>query len=258
MDLGLQGKTVLITGASKGIGEATAWSFAEEGAGHIHINSRTAESLEKVKQELQAKHNVAVTCHPIDIAARGNCQKLADAVGDVDILVNNAGAIPRGSIEMIDEDTWREAWDLKVFGFINMTRIYFARMKARKAGVIINDVGRAGVSPQFGYIAGSAGNAALNAFTHAMGGESMDHGVRVVAVNAGPVLTDKFKRGLLVQAKMKLGDESRWPELMAHMPEGRAATPREIADTIVFFASARSTYTNGCAITIDGGGMHKH
>ena len=135
MDLGLQGKTVLVTGASKGIGKATAFSFAAEGAGHIHINSRSLESLEAVKKELQARHNTAVTCHAIDISQRGGCEKLAEAVGEVDILVNNAGAIPRGSIDMIDEDTWRAAWDLKVFGFVNLTRIYLAKMKARKSGI---------------------------------------------------------------------------------------------------------------------------
>jgi len=192
MDLGLQGKTVLVTGASKGIGKATAFSFAAEGAGHIHINSRSLESLEAVKKELQARHNTAVTCHAIDISQRGGCEKLAEAVGEVDILVNNAGAIPRGSIDMIDEDTWRAAWDLKVFGFVNLTRIYLAKMKARKSGVIVNDIGNAGARPTANYIAGSAGNASLMAFTNAIGGSSLEHGVRVLAVNPGPVATDRM------------------------------------------------------------------
>jgi NAD(P)-dependent dehydrogenase (short-subunit alcohol dehydrogenase family) len=259
MDLMLQGKTVLITGASKGIGKATAFSFAAEGAGHIHIASRGLEGLEAVKKDIQAKYNVAVSCHPGDLSQRGACQKLADAVGEVDILVNNAGAIPRGSIDMVDEDTWRAAWDLKVFGFINLTRIYYGQMKARKSGVIVNDIGNAGMRPTAGYITGSAGNASLIAFTLALGGESLDYGVRVLAINPGPVATDRMVTGLSTQARMKYGpgNEHRWQEFVAHMSGGRAATPEEIADAIVFFASPRSGYTSGAALTIDGGAMHR-
>ena len=88
-----------------------------------------------------------------------NVDKLADECADIDILVNNAGAIPGGDIAAIDEARWREAWDLKVFGYINMTRRFYALMRERKKGVIVNILGAAGENPDFDYIAGSSGNA---------------------------------------------------------------------------------------------------
>jgi len=258
MDLGLQGRSVLITGASKGIGLATALSFAAEGVGHIHLNSRTEASLAEAREQIRAKHDVAVSIHPFDLSQSAQVTALADAVGEVDILVNNAGAIPRGSIEQITEETWRAAWDLKVWGFINLTRIYWERMKARGKGVIINDIGNAGARPAFGYIAGTAGNASLMAFTRGMGGWSLDHGVRVLGVNPGPILTERLENSMKFDARTRLGDETRWQSLMANFPAQRAGKVEEVADTIVFLASDRCGYTCGTIVTIDGGAMSRH
>ena len=104
---------------------------------------------------------------------------------DIDILVNNAGDIPGGSIDKIDEATWRHAWELKVFGYINLTRAIYAQMKARGHGVIVNDIGAAGEKFDANYICGSAGNAALMAFTRALGGKSLADNIRVVGINPG-------------------------------------------------------------------------
>src|SRR5207248_2861981 len=82
---------------------------------------------------------------------------LAEACADTEILINNAGAIPGGNIDAIDEARWRTAWDLKVFGYINMTRRFYALMRERKKGVIINILGAAGENPDFDYVAGSSG-----------------------------------------------------------------------------------------------------
>ena len=87
----------------------------------------------------------------------------------------------------MDEARWREAWDLKVFGYINMTRRFYALMAERKRGVIINILGAAGENPDFDYVAGSSGNASLMAFTRAMGGTAPRDGLRVIGINPGPV-----------------------------------------------------------------------
>jgi NAD(P)-dependent dehydrogenase (short-subunit alcohol dehydrogenase family) len=252
MDLHLRGKNVLITGASKGIGAAAAAAFAEEGC-NLHLAARSKDLLEGVAQPLRKAHGIEVTCHPTDLRNSEQLATLARAAGNVDVLVNNAGDIPQGTLATIDEAKWRHAWELKVFGFINLTRLVYAQMKARGHGVIVNDIGSAGERTNAGYIAGSTGNAALMAFTRALGGKSLDDNIRVVGINPGPVETDRMLNRLKTQARDKFNDESRWRELTKDYPLGRAAKPREIGDMMAFLASDRSGYTTGVIVTIDGG-----
>jgi 3-oxoacyl-[acyl-carrier protein] reductase len=253
MELGLRGKKVLVTGASKGIGRACAEALAEEGCDVVLV-SRTAADLEKARSEITARHNVAVRCYALDLSHSKSVDTLAAECPDIDILVNNAGAIPGGNIAQIDEARWREAWDLKVFGYVNMTRRFYALMAARKQGVIINIIGAAGENPDFAYVAGSSGNASLMAFTRAMGGTAPRDGLRVVGINPGPVLTERLVTLTRTRARDTLGDEGRWQELMAGYAFGRAAKPEEIGWMAAFLASDRSGYTTGTIVTIDGGG----
>jgi hypothetical protein len=256
MDLKLNGRTALITGASKGIGLGIAKWLAAEGV-NVCLVSRSAEALEAGTAEIRRSANVAVKTLAVDISKSADQQKVVDTFPDVDILVNNAGAIPGGSLDMIDEATWRTAWDLKVFGYINLTRAYFARMKARKAGVILNIVGMGGEKFDFGYIAGAAGNASLIAFTKAMGGSSPQFGVRVLGINPGPVLTGRIETLNRTKAKTQFGDESRWREFFDKMPFGRPATVDEIAAMAAFLVSDLSSYTSGTMVNIDGGMAHR-
>ena len=135
MDLELKGKRALITGASKGIGRACAEVLAGEGC-NVLLVSRTAEALEKTAVEIRGRHGVDAQWKAADLSQRGAAEAVADWGGELDILVNNAGAIPGGDLLRVDEDTWRRAWDLKVFGYINLSRLVYARMKARRSGSI--------------------------------------------------------------------------------------------------------------------------
>jgi NAD(P)-dependent dehydrogenase (short-subunit alcohol dehydrogenase family) len=253
MELGLRGKKALVTGASKGIGRACAEMLAEEGC-DIALVSRTAADLETARGEIAGKYNVGVRVFALDLADGGNVDKLAAECTDIDILVNNAGAIPGGNIDAITEERWRTAWDLKVFGYINMTRRFYAQMRERRRGVIVNILGAAGENPDFNYIAGSSGNASLMAFTRAMGGAAPRDNLRVVGINPGPVMTERLITLTKTRARDTLGDESRWEELMKGHAFGRAAKPEEIAAMVAFIASDRvSGYTTGSIITIDGG-----
>ena len=252
MDLELKNKKVLITGASQGIGEGAANVFAAEGAS-LKITARRGDLLRSLAVGLIRETGVSVESFPIDLEVPGAAQKLADAAGDIDILVNNAGDIPGGSLDCVDEADWRAGWELKVFGYINLCRIYYARMKKLGSGVIINNIGNAGERLDAEYIAGTTGNASLMAFTRALGGPSLADGIHVVGINPGPVDTPRIYKLLRQRAKEWYGDESRWEELQARYPKGRPASVAEICNAMAFLASDRSGYTSGTILTIDGG-----
>jgi 3-oxoacyl-[acyl-carrier protein] reductase len=253
MDLGLSGKRALITGGSRGIGFGIAKALAEE-ACNLALCSRSAESLAGAREQLLAlRPDITVDIYPADLASAAGVTALAQACGPVDILVNNAGAIPQAAIEDMDDAQWRAAWELKVYGFINLTREVFPVMKKRGSGVILNVIGIAGDRPLPAYVAGSMANAGLMAMTRALGIDGMRHGVRVVGLSPGNTETDRQVVRWKARAQAKLGDENRWRELVTDFPQGRLATVDEVAATAAFLCSPRSGYTNATVVTVDGG-----
>ena len=257
MDMKLAGKAVLITGGSKGIGEACAMAFAAEGCA-VHIASRSADNLAAARDRIRGRHNVPVTTHVADLSNGDQARALVQACAGVDIMVNNAGAIPRGDLETIDEVRWRSVWDLKVFGYINTTRAMLSVMKARRHGVIVNIIGMAGEMMTYDYAAGSMGNAAIMAFTRNTGSKSVDYNVRVVGINPPATRTERMETLFRAQAQKDLGDAERWQELTRHMPYGRPCEPQEIADLTVFLASDRAAYISGTVINVDAGNSNRH
>ncbi len=255
MEMGLKGRTALITGGSKGIGFGIARWFATEGV-NLVLASRSADDLAEAARTIKDGHHVTVKTHALDLSDQKARDTLVNDNPDIDILINNAGAIPGGSIEDVNDEAWRKGWDLKVFGYINMTRAYLDIMKKRnkeRAGVIINICGVGGERLDYGYAAGAAGNASLMALSRAIGGRSPDFGVRVLAVNPGPVETERAVYLAKLKAKKNWGDENRWRETFAGMPYKRPATVDETAAMVVFLASDHSHYISGTVVTIDGG-----
>jgi NAD(P)-dependent dehydrogenase (short-subunit alcohol dehydrogenase family) len=253
MDLHLTGKTVLITGASQGIGAGLARAFAAEGC-RVRLSARNVERLEALKAEIEtATLDSDVRLYPCDLTADGAAERLANDAGDVDILINNAGVIPSGSLFDIDEATWRAGWELKVFGYVNLCRLYYPRMKAAGGGVILNNIGNGGEVSDPRYIAGAVGNASLMMFTRALGGSSLDDNIRVIGINPGPVDTERIYTMLKKRAVDLYGDVERYRDLAATYPLGRPAHVAEITDAFLFLASERSGYTSGTIVTVDGG-----
>ena len=254
MDLGLKGRRVLITGGSQGIGYAVAEGFLHEGA-RVTIVAQNAERLAKAAERLRAHGDV--TAHRMDVAERGNAEALADAFPDTDVLVNNAGAVPTGDIFAVDEARWREAWELKVFGYINLMRAMYRHMRGRQNKVIVNVMGLGGERPQWNYVCGNAANVALAGVTKSLGGRSIDDGIRVVGINPGGVETERLRRIQMARAEKELGDAARWRELFADKPQGRAATPEECANVVLFLASDRASWVSGAVVPVDGGFLHR-
>lgn len=247
MDLGLKGRRVLITGGSKGIGLSTARTFAAEGA-DLCLVARDPGALADAAESIRASVGTDVSTLTADLSQASERARVCEAFPDVDIVVNNAGSIPFGSIDQVDEQAWRQGWDLKVHGYIDLTRRYLDIMRPRQRGAIVNVIGASGERLLDSYVAGSTGNSALMAFTRIMGAKSPSFGVRVVGVNPGLVASDRGDR--LTGANDDAGDE---PFPRFRMPFGRLATPDEIAASVAFLSSDLSSYTSGTIVTIDGG-----
>ena len=250
MDLNLTGKRALITGASKGIGRATAVQLAKEGCDVVLV-ARTRETLEDAAGGIRGLSQVGVEVLAADLSKQDEVERVAAEAGEIDILVNNAGAIPAGDILALDNDAFRAAWDLKVFGYISMCRAFWPVLRARR-GVIVNIIGAAADWLDPGYLCGSTGNAALAAFTKTLGKQAAKEGMRVVGIHPGPTATDRFSIRFKARAVAELGDESRWRELVKDLPFGRPAEPEEVAAAVAFLASPLSGYTTGSILTTDG------
>ena len=252
MELNLEGKTVLITGASRGIGAAIANSFAREGC-NLRLVGRDAKALENLCAELRELYGIDASAFSVDLRDTFNLRNLANANSDVDILVNNAGDVPNPrALDAIDEDLIEAELSLKVQGYVNLTRHFYGHMKTRRKGVIINNIGVAGELPNDSQIIASLCNAALTAFTKAIGKKSLLDKIRVVGISPGHVNTDRYK----------VIRNASWEKLygikpgslpVAHFSPPLVSQPQEIADIIVFAASDRCPSLSGSIITVDRG-----
>lgn len=241
MELGLENKIALITGASKGIGAATARVLAREGC-DVVLAARSAADLDNLALDIHRETGRRATPVAADLSSPVEVDRLARSCGSPDILVNNAGSIPGGRIDQVDDAAWRAAWDLKVFGYINLTRAMLPMMRERGTGTIVNVIGAAAHIRDPSYICGVTGNAALTAFTMSLGSDSHTDGVRVVGISPGPVATERLQR---LEADAVQSSTQR--------PFGRAASTTEIASAIAFLASPVSGYTSGTVLVVDGG-----
>jgi 3-oxoacyl-[acyl-carrier protein] reductase len=250
MDQQLNGKTVLITGGSRGIGLASAKAFAGEGC-RLIIVGRDIESLRSAQAALASFGDV--TIHVCDASQEPARLALAERFPDIDILINNAGSIPGGSLLDLSMSQWQQSWQLKVFGYIHLTQLYLQRMMERRSGTIVNIIGDLGRAPRWDYICGSTANAGLIAFTEAVGARSPDWNVRVFGINPTATATERIKTVARARAKSLYQDESRWDEVLSNRPFGRLSSPEEVGRFVALLSSPSAGYLSGTVVDFDGG-----
>ncbi|HYA35763.1 MAG TPA: SDR family NAD(P)-dependent oxidoreductase [Candidatus Binataceae bacterium] len=256
MELGLGGKVAIVTGGSKGIGQAAALGMLAEGMS-VLVCARGREALDETIRAAGAEGQERIEAVEADLtdplAIKRVVARAIAAFGRIDVLVNNAGSARPGDFQKITDEAWKTDFELKFFGYVRMAREVLPHMAARRSGVIVNVIGTGGLAPSAGYMVGGAANAALNHFTKALAAEGARHGVRVVGINPGPILTERLKL-FTEQRARAAGAGQSVEEIMKRMtPMGRPGAAEEVADLIMFLASERASFIHGANITIDGG-----
>jgi NAD(P)-dependent dehydrogenase (short-subunit alcohol dehydrogenase family) len=256
MDLGLEGKRALVTGASKGIGLAVARRLVAEGAAVIGGSRESSAELDVLVEEGKASHvrvDLSSDDGPSQLVAAGLRE------GPIDILINNAGAVtPRldGFVSVTDEQ-WRATMNLSFMAAMRTTRALLPQMIARNDGSIVNNASINATLPDPLVIDYSAAKAALLNFSKALSKEVGPHGIRVNAVSAGPVSTALWlgANGVAatVSAQQGAAPEDVAREAVKETATGQFTTPEELADLIVFVASSRVSNVTGANFVIDGG-----
>ena len=267
MDLQLQGRHVLITGGSKGIGLACAEAFLGEGA-RVSLVSRSADNLERAAGRLaqlpesrlsddrgDAPARIATFAADLkdpDAAVRA-LDAAEKALGPVDILVNSAGAAKRTGPDDLTPKAWHDSMDAKYFTYIHMLDPVVKRMGQRGSGVIVNIVGAGGKVASPTHLSGGAANAALMLVSAGLAAAYGPKGVRVNAVNPGLTLTERLKEGMAAEAKLaNISIDDAIARANQRLPLGRIAKPEEIADAVIFLASPRASYITGAILAMDG------
>ena len=256
MDLGLTGKIALVTGASKGIGLACARALATERAVVVGV-SRSTANLAQARDELAAEalvmHTVAADLRDADTAAAMVAGVEAEH-GPIAVLVNCAGAARRHPPAELDAAAYRDAMDAKYFTYLHVTQPVITLMAGRGTGAVVNVIGQGGRRANPLHVAGGAANSALMLATVGLANAYASQGVRVNAVSPGMTRTSRVEAGLEAQSRAtgRPVDELR-AENVAAIPMGRPAEPAEIADAVLFLASARAGYITGAIVPMDGG-----
>jgi len=258
MDLGIRGRTAIVTGASRGIGRETARQFLEEGV-RVVICARNAQALESTRAELAQATGGEIHALVADTMKEADVVRLVDAArqrfGTVDILVNNAGQMYSGRFDVMTDAGLREQFETKIFGFLRAIRLVCPMMRAQRWGRIVNIIGGAGKEPDPYMFGSGITNSGLLNITKSLSTEFGEDNVLVNAVCPGWVDTNLWRRnaqGLAAELGTKSEEEAR--RLAARKNAlNRFGKPEELANAIVFLCSERASYITGVSLNLDGG-----
>lgn len=258
MDMGLDGKIAIVSGASRGIGRACAQELAREGC-DVLLVARDAALLAETRAAVEALGRRAVThvCDLREPAAPGAVVKTAlDRFGRADIVINSAGATKRGDFFGLSDADFDDGFALKFMGAVRLTREAWPHL-ARTQGAIINIIGMGGRMPEPDFTIGGPVNAALMNFTKAMSIRGVRDGVRVTGINPGLIETDRIRRRMETHIALHGGtlEEARRAILEEHHID-RLGKPEEIGKLACYLAGTPGAFMQGSLVGIDGGGFH--
>jgi 3-oxoacyl-[acyl-carrier protein] reductase len=255
MDVRLDGRTAIITGASKGLGLAMAREFAASGA-NVAMLARGAEGLAEAKAIVSDGASGKVATFPCDVAKADDISRTFDAAiqtfGQVDILINNAGVSRAMPSEQITDAIWQEDLDLKLFAAIRLSRLCWPGMKQRRWGRIINVLNTGAKAPRANGAPTAVSRAAGMALMKVLAGEGAPHGILVNGMLVGLIDSDQHRR-----RHQREGSNAPYEEFTAKMgagvPLGRIGKAEEFAAMACFLCSDLAGFTTGTAINMDGG-----
>jgi 3-oxoacyl-[acyl-carrier protein] reductase len=255
MDLGLRGRRAIVTGGSKGLGQAIAAELLAEGAA-VAICARNAAELAETAAELSAGGGsvMALPCDVTDPAQVGPfVADAAAALGGVDILVNNAGAATPGRFGELTDEDWQRDIEVKLFSQIRCTRAALPHLRRSEAPRVININAVYGRYPDPVFLATSANRAACQALAKALSMEFASDAILVNSVNIGYVVTPQWENIRARRAPGSTADEFFGAMAAKEVPLGRFGRPDEVAGVVTFLASDRASYITGASIDVAGG-----
>ena len=257
MEMGLKGKTVLITAASLGIGKAVVELFAQEGC-KIAISSRSKTNLLAVSKEIKDKYSVEPFWSVCDLNKQKDIENTYSAVsqnfGTVDILVNNCGGPSPGLFQQLEEEEWNLAYEQVLLSVVRFSKLVLPGMMSKNWGRIINLTSMSVKQPIDNLVLSNTLRAGVTGLTKSLSNEVAKFNITVNNVAPGMTLTRRLYELAVVEAKEKgKSHEEVLVEMAKRVPLNRLARPEEIASVVVFLASKQASYVNGTTIQVDGG-----
>ncbi|MBL8298721.1 MAG: SDR family oxidoreductase [Rhodanobacteraceae bacterium] len=252
MQLQLDNKVAIVTGASRGIGRAIVTTLAQEGAQVVAV-ARSAEALDELVAALPVPGLAVVA----DLREPKSAQAVVDAAlqafNRLDVLVNNAGATVRGDFLALDDAAWHDGFALKFFAAMRLSRAAWPALRDSQ-GSIVNVIGIGGRTGSAEFTVGGAVNAALLNLTKALADRGVQDGVRVNAVNPSSIATERLQGRVLTLARERGVDAAQAAsEIAASLRVARFGTAEEVAAAVVFLASPLAAYCQGAVLDVDGG-----
>lgn len=257
MDLGLQGKSVLVTAASKGLGKASALEFAREGA-KVTIASRNLDALKTAAAEIEEATGNSVQVVQLEVTDAAQIEHAVKAAaefgGGLDVLVTNAGGPPGGTFNNFDDAAWIKAHELNLLSVIRLIRASLPYLRERGQGRIVNLTSTSIKQPILGLTLSNTYRAAVNGLTKSLSVELANDQILVNTVAPGRIATDRITELDQLKAKSRgISMEQVQQESIAQIPLGRYGSPDEFGRAVVFLGSYANTYITGQALLVDGG-----